>query len=92
MDQDAVADEVGRRGPKVFPDDPAERLRRDVQPLGIVGGRMQRVVVLLDQVTQLDEDRMPQVGRPRPARPALGDLSRVARISKTFRWASMTSL
>ena len=45
-----------------------------VQPFGVVGGRMQGVVVLLDQVTQLDQDRMPKVNRPRPARTGPGRL------------------
>ena len=74
VDQDAVADEIGRRGPEVLPDDPAERLRRQVQPLGVVGGRVQRAVVLLDQVTQLG--RGPDAGgrSPRPARTGPGRL------------------
>jgi hypothetical protein len=43
-----------------------------MQPLSIIGGGMPGVVVPFDQVTQLNEDRVPGVGRPRSARPSAG--------------------
>src|ERR1022692_880396 len=74
MDEDSITDEISRGGPKMFTNNPAERLRRQVQPLCVVGGGMQGVEVLLDQITQLDEHRMPEVIRPRYANTGLGCL------------------
>ena len=48
MDQDSISDEIPWRGPQMFANDPAERFGSEMQPLGLVGGRVQSAVIFLD--------------------------------------------
>src|SRR5689334_563244 len=75
MSQNTVPDKISRRCPQVLPNYSAECLRRQVQLLGVVGGRMQEVKVLLDQFLQLNEDGMLRGIRTRHADTRLGRLA-----------------
>ena len=90
--QHPLADQLGQRLAEVLLDQPAERLRRGVEEVGVVGRGVQPAVVLLHQLAQLRQRRAASRRRrcrtPTPAAPAS---SRVARTSRIFRYDSSIS-